>query len=168
MSLTTRLRLFTIALLVTYLLQTAVVPLVGLPDLDLLLVLALVCGLAAPVQEARLAGWITGFVQDVGSASPVGLHALALGLAVLGLTYLREWVNRHVWWARWLIGFVVAWPAQFLVQLHLRFLQGADRPWSRMVLEALVTALIAALLAALLVALPSMFGRRRRHPAAWR
>lgn len=161
---------FSIALLVTYVLQTAAVPYVGVTALDLLLVLALLCGLVAPAQEARLAAWITGFVQDIGTApgSPLGLHALAFGLAVLGLTYLREWVNRHVWWVRWLIAFLVAWPTQFLVHLHTRFLQGADLPWSRMVLEALVTALLAALLAALLVALPTALGRRRRHSASWR
>ncbi|MCK4341346.1 MAG: rod shape-determining protein MreD [Phycisphaerae bacterium] len=161
--------IFILALLITYLLQTTVLRLASVEPLDLLLTLALVCGLAAPVQEARLAGWFTGFAQDIGSAGPLGLHALLLGLAVLVLTRLRELVNQHLWWARWLIMFIVAFPAQVLLQLHLRFLQGAHLSWSRMGLDALTTAMLASLLAALLLGLPAVFrGRRhRRHPARW-
>lgn len=159
---------FTLALLLTFLVQTAVLPFFGGHYIDLLLMLALVCGLAAPTQEARLAGWITGFAQDVGTAgdSPVGLHAFALGLAVLAITHLRELVNQRLWWVRWLIGLIVAWPAQLLIQIHLRFLQGAHLSWSRMLWDSLLTALIAALLAGLVLELPAAFGRRRRRRRA--
>ena len=88
--------------------QTAILPLVGLPWLDLLFTMALVIGLVAPVLDARLAGWLIGFSLDLQSAGPIGLHAFAFGLAVTGLTYVRDMVVRHHWWARWLIGFIVA------------------------------------------------------------
>ncbi len=161
---------FVIALILTYLLQVAVLPLVGLDAVDALLVLALVCGLAMPATEARLAGWFTGFAQDLGSESPMGLHAFTLGLVVLALTYVREVVNQNLWWVRWLVAFIVAFPAQFLLQLHFRFLQNAGLTWSQMLGRAALTAVIASLLAALVLGLPAVFGRparRRRAANRW-
>lgn len=158
---------FAIALLAVLLLQTTVVPFLPLPGLDLLLTLALVCGLVAPAPEARLAGWITGFAKDLDTLGPVGLHALALGLAALLLTRLRELVNLHLWWVRGFIAFVVAVPAELLVLLHQRFLQGLALGPAQIVFGALGHALLAALLAMLVTGLPAALGRprRRRFPA---
>lgn len=153
---------FTLALVLTFLLQTTVAPFC-LPDwLDLMVVLALVVGLTAPAGDARLAGWLVGFSQDLDSGGPLGLHALLLGLAVLGLTHLRELINLHLWWGRWLIALLVTLPLQLLLQLHLR-LPGGD--WVRIGVEALSSAAVAALLAALLVGVPGLLGRRRRRLA---
>ena len=156
--------LFSLALLLAYVLQTAVLQhFDNLAWLDLLLALALACGLMAPIAEARLAGWITGLAQDIGTDGPLGLHALAAGLAVLALTALRELVNREVWWVRWLAALAVALPAQLLVQLHDRYLQGAAVTWGLMVGHALETALAAALLAALAPGVSRLLKRRRRY-----
>jgi rod shape-determining protein MreD len=152
--------LFAVALLIVYLLQTAVLPHVAPQWLDLLLAFALLCGLTAPVVDARLAGWIAGLAQDVGGDGALGVHALALGLTVLLLTRLREVVNRELWWVRWLAGLVVSWPAQLLVQLHDRYLQGAALSWPHMLGYALLTALTASLLAAIALRLPSTTRRR--------
>jgi rod shape-determining protein MreD len=154
---------FAFALLITYLIQTTLLRHIAPPAVDLLVVLALVCAWSAPPVEARLAGWITGFLQDVGSAGPLGLHALALGLMVLLLTYLREHVNREVWWVRWLVGLVAVFPLQLLVHLHQRYWQDAAVSWSRMLAESLATAAATGLLGALVLVLPALLGARRRR-----
>lgn len=159
---------FSVALLIVYLVQTAILGPFALGWLDLLLALALVGGLHAPATEARLAGWITGLAQDVGTDGPLGIHALALGLAVVLLTSLRELVNRELWWVRWLVGFLVAVPAQLLVQIHDRYLQHAQITWPHMLGQALLTALAAALVAALAVRLPALVRRRRTYYASRR
>jgi len=151
--------LFSLALVLVLVLQTSVLPFCVPPAVDLLLALALVCGLTAPAVDARLAACLVGFAQDLDTAGPFGLHALLLGLAVTALTHLREWVNRHLWWARWLVGFVAALPAQFVLELHLRYGHGE---WGRMLLDAALTSLVAALLAALVTALPTLLRRRGR------
>lgn len=155
--------LFALALALTYVLQTAVLPAWAPPQLDLLLTLALVCGLAAAPPDARLAGWITGLAQDIGTSGPLGLHALALGLAVVVLGHLRETVNRELWWVRSLVAFAVAWPAQLIILLHARFLQDAALSWPTLLGQSLLTAAVAALLAGLLVGLPGLWRRRQRR-----
>lgn len=155
--------LFTLVLILAYVLQTTAVPTWALPVVDLLLALALVCGLAGSPPDARLAGWVTGLAQDIGSSGPLGLHALALGLAVMALGRLREMVNRELWWVRALIAFVVAWPAQLLIFLHARFMQDAALSWPALLSQSLLTAVVAALLAALLVGAPGLWRRRQRH-----
>jgi rod shape-determining protein MreD len=159
---------FSLALLVTYLVQTAALGQFTPGWIDLLWVMALVCGMAGPVPDVLLAGWIVGLAEDVrvASPSPMGLHALAFGLAVLALTRLRDMVNREVWWVRWLIGILVVWPAQALVDVHARLFQGAGMSWGRILLDSLLTAFAAGLLAGLVLALPTALGRRRRHSAS--
>jgi rod shape-determining protein MreD len=154
--------LFAVVLLIVYVLQTAVLPHVAPAWLDLLLALALLCGLTAPAADARLAGWVVGLAQDVGGDGALGIHALGVGLSVLLLTRLREVVNRELWWVRWLAGLVVSWPALLLVQLHDRYLQGAALSWPQMLGHALLTAMIASLVAALVLRLPRAL-RRRPH-----
>lgn len=161
---------YLLLLLLAWVLQSTLLPLLGVRWLDLLLVLALVYGLAAPVADARLAAWFTGLAQDLASSGPLGLHAFVLGLAVLGLTYVREWVNHNLWWARWLVAFSVAWPAQLVLCLHQRFLQDAPESaltWGRIISDALLVSVVAALLAAAILGLPMLVGRRRhrRRPA---
>ena len=160
--------LFSVALLILFMLQTAVLPYFAPAWLDPLLLLALVCGLTAPARDACLAAWATGFAKDLDSAGPLGLHALALGLAVLALTRLRELVNLHQWWVRALVSFVVAWPAELLVRLHQRFWQGVELGWGQMLIHTLTSALAAALLAALVTALPKALRSRRRRSFATR
>lgn len=160
--------LFAFALTLVYLAQTAVLPYLGVTWLDGLLVVALVCGLTAPTAEARLAGWITGLSRDIGGTGPVGLHALALGLATLVLTYLRDLVNREVWWVRALVAFAVAWPAQLLVRLHERYFQGAALPWVVLLAGSFGVALVAAVIASVVPRVPALFGRRPRHYSARR
>jgi len=155
--------LYIVVLLVAFVVQTTVLPLLRLDALDLMLTLALVCGLAAPTVDARLAGWITGFVKDLDTHGPLGLHALVLGLAVYVMTRLRGVVNLHAGWVRWLISFLVALPAELFVGLHRHFLQGDPRSILTIGGQALLTALVASMIAALLVGLPGMLRHRRRR-----
>lgn len=159
---------FAVALLLTYVLQTALAP----QSLDLLLSLALVVGLVAPVPEAWLAGWLTGFMADLGDHAQdqvgrLGLHAFTFGLLVLALTWLREYMNRGLWWVRWLAAFLVALPAEYLLKLHQRVLQGAHIPPTRFLLEPLLLAALASLVAAIVVAVPTVVARRRRMARRW-
>jgi rod shape-determining protein MreD len=154
---------FALALGAAYLLQTAVLPHIAPAWIDAFLVMALTGALVLPMQEARIAGWMVGFAQDIPTTGPLGLHALALGLAALGVTHLRDLVNRELWWARWLIAMVSAIPGLLLVRLHERFYQAANLSAWQIVATTIVTAFIAGLIAALLPGVPGLFGRRRRH-----
>lgn len=151
---------FAVGLVVTLLAQTTVLPFVAADWLDLFMVYALVVALAAPVPDARLAGWLIGFVQDIESVGPLGLHALALGLLCVGVTYLRGGINLQLWWGRWLIGLIVALPVQYFRQLPITFTTGA---WGHAFVQALTTALVSAFLAAVLTELPNRFSPRRRR-----
>lgn len=161
---------FVVALLAVFILQTTVLRFFAPASLDLLLTLALVCGLALPALDARLAGWFTGLALDLGSADPLGLHALLLGAAAFALTHLRELVNSEVWWVRWIIAVVVAWPAQFFAGAYLKWALGAPFGFGALVGHSFLSALLAGLIAALVVALPGVWGRngrRRRSAARW-
>ncbi len=157
---------FIIALLLVLVLQTGVVAFLGRDWLDLLLALALFYGLTAPAPDARLAGLCTGLAQDVRTGGPMGVHALALGLAGLLLTYFREQVNRHVWWARWVIASIAGLAAQFVVLLHQSYVQHLGYSWGYILLSAALTALVSGLLAALAAGVPHAVRRRRRFSAA--
>jgi rod shape-determining protein MreD len=157
--------LYTVALLLVYLAQSAVLPHFAPQWLDLFLAFALVCGLTAPVADARLAAWIAGLAQDIGGDGPLGIHALALGLAAWLLTCVRELANRELWWVRWLAGFITAAPAQLVLQVHARYYQGAAISWPGMIGYSLLSALAASLLAAAVVRLPTLLRRRRAYSA---
>ncbi len=152
---------FALALLLVYLVQTA------FPHtwLDLLAAFALACGLLLPVDEACLAGWITGFLQDVGGDGtwPLGPHAVALGLAAFVLTWLRDLINRELWWVRWLAGFLVLFPIQVLVRVYERIWQHANLAWWELFSQPFMSAAGAALLAAFAVWVPGALARRRRY-----
>jgi cell shape-determining protein MreD len=154
---------FFAALLVALLLQSTVLNAFSVRPFDLLFALALVCGLLAPVHEARLAAWTCGLVQGLDGISPLGVHALAYGLAGAILTSIRASMNLELWWVRLLIALAAACPAQMLVLLHLRFWEGAATLtlW-RILLMAIGTAFAAATLAALLTGFPGLLLRSRR------
>lgn len=154
---------FAIALLLAYLLQKGVAAVLGVPLFDPFLVLALLCGLLAPKYDARIAGWIVGFCQDLGSADALGIHAFTLGLSGLLLTYLREVVNVHAWWVRGLALFLAAWPGQIIYLLHLHYWAGhAAGSFSDLIVAATLTCLVAAALALLINGLPWVVHHRRR------
>jgi rod shape-determining protein MreD len=159
------------ALVVAVLLQTTVGRMFDLPvvDVDLLLILALLYGLAGPVRDARIATWIIGLARDLTTDGPVGLHAFAFGLTGLLVTKLREVMNRQVWWARVLIGFLAALPGQLLVKLHLVYIQrGAWGDWWDTLTFIALPSATAAVIAAVLTALPPLAPRRgAAHRAAW-
>jgi rod shape-determining protein MreD len=157
---------FAIALLLAYLVQAGVVALLGVQVFDAFLILALLCGLLAPPHDARIAAWVTGFVQDLGSADALGIHAFTLGLSGLVLTHLREIVNVRAWWVRGLAAFLAAWPGQIIYLLHLHYWAGrGSGSFGSLLLSATLTALVAAGLATLINALPRMMYRRRRPRA---
>lgn len=150
---------FALATAAVLLVQTTILPLFPLKWVDLLLALALVCGLAAPSMDARLAAWMVGFAQDLASAGPMGLNALVFGLAVSAMTYLREIVFRQRWPARLLVAMAAALPAQLIVLTWLHARQGE---WLSILLQASTTALAASAVAAVVVGLPGALGRGRR------
>lgn len=162
---------FSIIVVIALVLQTTVVHLLGIEGVDLFLALALFLGLTASTTDARLAAWCAGFVQDLASGGPVGLHALALGLATLLLTVLRNVVNLQAWWARWVAGALAGLPAQVLIVAYLHYGLGTRLSFVWTALSVLVTSLLAGLLATLLTQLPIFLEwdrrRRRYHRARW-
>lgn len=157
-----------IALLIAFLLQTAVVQLFGLQSLDLLFALALFCGLTAPALDARLAAFWAGFAADIGSGGPIGAGACAFGLAGLLVTWLREALNVQIWWVRLLVAFLGAVPAQacYLAYAHY-WLRSLALSFWQAALYVIVVSTLAALAAVGLTSLPLFLGwdrRRRRYP----
>jgi rod shape-determining protein MreD len=158
---------FLALLVVSLLLQTTLGRLFGLSlvHVDLMLVLALVYALIAPVNAARLACLFCGLAIDLMTEGPFGIHAFAFGLTGLVLTKLRDTVNRQLWWVRLLIGFVAALAGQLLILLHLRFVQaGHLGSWRGELTLAVLLSAEAALFAALLTQLPPL--RPRYHSLA--
>jgi cell shape-determining protein MreD len=131
---------------------------------DLFLALALAYGLTAPVHDARIGAWIIGFVQDLGAADALGIHAFALGLTGLLLTSLRAMVNLDLWWVRLLVAIPAAWAGAALYLLHLHLWSNAPfASWWTLLASSAWTAFVAALAAAIVTAYPQMItGRRRR------
>ncbi len=160
--------LFSLALVVIFVGQTTFLPLIEAPAwIDPLLALAIICGLAAPAADARLAGWLVGFAIDIGTQGPIGLHAFALGLAMIALTNLRESMNLQVWWVRWTLGAMAALPAQLIVRLHQVWLQEHALTMFQVLSQSLASAIGAGLIATLIIALPDLFGRQRRKRSAF-
>jgi len=163
--------IFAGALVVTYVLQTAVIGVLGWSAVDLFLLLALLCGLLGATPDARIAGWIVGLAQDLGSLGHIGVHAVALGLAVFIVTAMRDAVNHGRWSVRMLLGFLGAFPAQLVLIGYMIVWRGEGHPgvsWGALVLLALVTSLLAAFLAALITTHGLFAGRvrgRRRMDA---
>ena len=158
---------FAIALLLAYLVQVGIAAVLPIQHFDAFLVLALLCGLVGPTHEARLAAWLTGLAQDLGSADALGIHAFTLGLSGLLLTWIREIGNVGVWWVRGLAALAAAWPGQVLYLLHLHYYSSRSdgvSVWS-LLLTAACTSLVAAFLATLINALPGAMQRHRRYRA---
>jgi rod shape-determining protein MreD len=155
---------FAAALLAAFVLQTTVIRLLGVSSLDLLCVLALLCGLLAPTADARIAGWIIGLVQDLGSAQGLGPHAFALGLTAWLLTRLRAWLSVRPVGVRLLACLLAAWPGQFLLLLHAHTLRaGGPLELGSWMLSATMTATWSAVAAVLLTTLPWLAIRKRRR-----
>lgn len=114
---------FFVTLLVTLIVQRSLVWVLGggFAAIDLFLTLAVLCGLCAPTHDARIACWLIGLVQDLGTdPAALGANALALGLFAVFITVLRDWVQTRDWWMRWAISFVTAWPSQIAVATYER------------------------------------------------
>ncbi len=155
--------LFGTGLLLTYVLQTAAVGALDLRAVDLFLAFALVLAFVAPSADARIAGTLIGFAQDLGSGqhdAPLGLFAFALGLAALLVTLLREWVNVRLWWARAVAAFLAGLLSQMIAMIYLRYFGIAAGGWWRDLGHCLATAALAAILATLLVQLPELLRRK--------
>lgn len=155
---------FAIALLVVYLIQTGVAALFGFVYFDAFLVLALLCGLLAPSADARLGAWLVGLAQDLDSADALGIHAFALGLTALLLTWLREVLNLGLWWVRLLALVLAGWAGQVIYLTYGQYWIGrGESSFGGLLVSAALTAALAAGLVMLICALP---GRRRSR--RWR
>lgn len=152
------------ALVVVFIVQTTLGHLADLPllEVDLFLVLTLLYGILAASHDARLAGWLIGFAQDIGSTGPIGVHAFALGLTALLATLLRDVINIHVAWGRFLVAAGAALPGQVLILAHLNYVQNAQLgSWWNMLATALAVSLTASLVVTLLTLAPSLTPKRR-------
>lgn len=153
-----------LAIFAVYVLQTAVLWTFGLAWFDPFLALTLLFGLLWAAPEARLAGWITGLAQDLGSQDALGIHAVTLGLTALLATQLRRFLNPNVWWARFLILFLAAWPPQVVYFAHLHYWSGAGvLPISALIRQSGWLSLATVLVALLALALPWVTAWRRRR-----
>lgn len=155
---------YVLVLLVAYVLQTSLVRILDLPLVDLCLTLALVVSFVAPMVDARLAAWLAGLVEGLGSSGALGAYALAFGLAGLILTALRGVININAWFGRVVAAVLAAWPAQLLIDLHVRFWVGpGDRTIWEDIWHAFWVAVVAALLSATITGLPALVAARRRR-----
>lgn len=153
---------FSAALLVVSILQSTVM-VHAWSTIDLYIILTIVWALSAPTYDARVAGWIIGLVQDLGTVSPLGLHAFALGLTALAVTILRENIFRQTLYTRSVVGAVGALPGVLLVPIHLWFVHNlpTDGFW-RTVVYVVLTPVFSAVIAAAILELPNWTGRSRR------
>lgn len=110
-----------LAIVATYVLQAGMLWMFGLTWFDPFLLLTLLLGLLTAAPQARLAGWVVGLAQDLGSQDVLGIHAFTLGLTALLATQLRRVFNVNVWWARVVVLLLAAWPPQVLYLLHLNY-----------------------------------------------
>lgn len=155
---------FVIALVVTYLLQTSVVGVLGLRHVDLFLTLALLYGLLARAQDAPLAAWGIGLAQDLGTLDPLGIHAFCLGLVALAATRMRAGLNVSALWPRALVSVASAWMGMFAYRAFMLLRTDDAGSWWSALGGSLGTALIASGLALLITLSPRADLRgRARH-----
>lgn len=147
---------FAAALLFTLLLQKTVLWVFHASAIDLFLTLAVLCALCAPAYDARIACWLIGLVQDLGTdPAALGSNALALGICGLMITILRDWVQTRDWRVRLAISLLCAWPAQIAVVLYDRFWIGhGTSSLVNLVGWAALSSLIASALAVFVAAQP--------------
>ncbi len=158
---------FALLLLAAAVLQTTALGVfhdTALGAVDLFLALALLYGLCAPARPAPLAAWIIGLIQDLFSVDAMGVHALALALAVALLVRIREWTFSEVGWVQIVLGFVAGFVAGLLEAvfsaISLALWGGGAPSVIGAVLPAALRALVAATLAAAAIATPSLIVRR--------
>lgn len=161
---------FTIVLLAVCIVQPGFpgalsIPLLG--RVDLFLTLALLCGFLAPQREALLGGWIVGLAMDLCGSGALGAHAVALGLAALAISRLREWLNGDLWWVQILIGVVIGSGAAFVTgvlnAVHERLWSGASPGLAGELAAGMRAAIPAALLAALFIGVHRALTSNRRR-----
>lgn len=167
-------RAFLTVLLVAFVLQTAAARQFGIESLDLLLAYALFCALALPTGDARMAAFLVGFAQDLGSGgyggttAPIGASAFCFGLTGIAVTWLREWLNTQIWWVRLLVAFLAAVPGQLVLAFYTHWWLSAWRMSAgQTFLHVVTVSMLAALLAVGLTTLPLFLNwdRRRRGRA---
>lgn len=154
---------FLIILFAAYLVHALLPTVISPAYLPLLLALAIVCGLNAPTDDARIAAWLCGLMLDLtGEPHLIGLNSLALGLTGLILTWLRETGLFSGPPARFLIAVFAAWPGQMLYDI----IAFGSRPggysiWNGLA-ATLFTSAIATVVALVFAAFPVMASQRRR------
>lgn len=160
---------FTVVLLAVCVVQPGFLASLPIPlfgGLDLFLALALVCGFLAPTREAPLAGWIVGLAMDLCGSGALGARAVALGLAALAISRLREWLNGNLWWVQILICVVVGTAAAFvsgvLNAVHERLWYAASPALAGELAAGMRATIPAALLATLFIGVHRAMASDRR------
>ncbi len=145
---------FTILLYIVTVLQTAVVPYLGVHHTrpDLLVILAVYYALTARSQDALLAAWFIGLAADLTGLGLVrhggiGLHAFTMGLIAILIVNTRDFTFRDSVVTRLVYTLLAAFAQSLLVGLHLYY-TAANRPaMIDIVLGSLYSAVFTALLA---------------------
>ncbi|MCA9242327.1 MAG: rod shape-determining protein MreD [Phycisphaerales bacterium] len=149
--------LFAALLVMAYFGQTMLIGRLGWNAIDLFLILACAVSFGANRHDARIAAWLTGFVQDLGSTGPLGVHAFALGAASVFVTVARGWADGRVWWIRAIIAFIAALIAEAVLWV-------ADPAAGDVLIRrALSTATVTAIALTLLGVAPLWLGWRGRR-----
>ncbi|MGE3182779.1 MAG: rod shape-determining protein MreD [Phycisphaerae bacterium] len=154
--------LFWISLAIVFLLANAVLSRWAPAYIDLFLMLTLVVALIAPVHDARLAGWLVGFAQDIGTTGPIGPFAFSLGLTAWIATMMRESFNLKLWWVRFLVAFTAGATGQLILrgfQHYALDMFATTRDWMG---SAFSAAAVAGLVAATVTATVAFRRRGRR------
>jgi rod shape-determining protein MreD len=115
---------FAILTLVATVLQTTVVPRVGIGGVgpDLLFLLAVHYALWGPWPDAGIAAWILGFIFGTQTDAPLGLHAFCYGAAAWGIVRMRQVVFREHPVTQFLISLAFTFLVQIAVWTLLHWL----------------------------------------------
>ncbi|MEK6645018.1 MAG: rod shape-determining protein MreD [Planctomycetota bacterium] len=157
---------FSIVVYVVTVLQTAVVPFLGVHHTqpDLLIILAVYYALTARAQDALLAAWCIGLAADLTGLGfarhgGVGLHAFTLGLIAILIVNTRDFTFRDSVITRLVYTLLAAFLQSMIVGLHLYY-TAANRP-------ALIDVVQGSLYSAVFTALLAPYGHwvlgRMRH-----
>ncbi|HVM95671.1 MAG TPA: rod shape-determining protein MreD [Candidatus Acidoferrales bacterium] len=136
--------LFGAIALIALVLQTAVLPIHGAPDL--LLIMCVYLGLRQHSVGGAVGAFFLGYLQDTFSGTTVGLNAFAMSLVftVVYLTSRRLWVDNAI--SKVVVVFLAAiLKTVAILALVAVFLSG-EGGWASLVQSLLMQAVLAALL----------------------
>lgn len=122
---------------------------------DLLLLVCIYAGLWLSLREAVLLALTAGFLRDLHSLGPLGLHAVALATATVITYAIREELYREHPFTHILLAGVLAWIPPALTVLHVG---PGSIPY--LIAPAALVALHTAIFAPIFISMPRLALRR--------